>query len=315
LLDSFQIAAALKARGFKRTATKTARTKAHGFETAGMRHPLYVRMDGTEGNILPAKGHSLALHPADAARIRQAAAAIAGIHLKSETRASTAYVGFPTRLATPRSKGTPEGVQCAVDNESALDALLTLLLDGGLPTLEPATSVAAARAPMPATEESDENLEPAVPVSFEARVAADEVNQDPQCQDISETTRQALINARMGQGGFRRRMLKVWGEQCAVTGCAEPIALVASHAKPWSEGSNAERLDEYNGLLLTASIDRLFDKGLISFTDDGSLLRKASLVGADLVALGLTPGARLSQVLPRHLPYLAFHRAKHNFND
>ena len=266
-----------------------------------------------QGRLVPAAGHSLALHPEDAERVRLAAAAIAGVDLKSETRASSAYVGFPTRPSSTASKGTPEGVQCAVESEAALDALLTLLVASVSPTLEPMPSGAAALAPTVSTGEADESAEPSIPVSSAARIAAEDVDQDPNCKDIPETTRQALINARMGQGGFRRRMLKIWEGRCAVTGCAEQVVLVASHTMPWADGSNAERLDEYNGLLLTASIDRLFDKGLISFADDGRLMRKGLIAEADLVAIGLAPGACLRKVLDRHLPYLAFHRTKHNF--
>jgi hypothetical protein len=48
--------------------------------------------------------------------------------------------------------------------------------------------------------------------------------------------------------------------------------LVASHIKPWRESSNEERLSAGNGLLLTPSIDHLFDRGFISFEDSGETL-------------------------------------------
>ena len=35
--------------------------------------------------------------------------------------------------------------------------------------------------------------------------AEEEIDQDPRCVDIPETTRRALINARVGQGGYRKR--------------------------------------------------------------------------------------------------------------
>jgi putative restriction endonuclease len=46
----------------------------------------------------------------------------------------------------------------------------------------------------------------------------------------------------------------------------------ASHIKPWCESTNEERLNGENGLLLTPSIDHLFDRGFISFEDNGELL-------------------------------------------
>jgi predicted restriction endonuclease len=48
--------------------------------------------------------------------------------------------------------------------------------------------------------------------------------------------------------------------------------LRASHCKPWRDSTNSERLDGDNGLLLTPSIDHLFDRGFISFAADGRLL-------------------------------------------
>ena len=44
----------------------------------------------------------------------------------------------------------------------------------------------------------------------------------------------------------------------------------ASHAKPWAECANdAERLDVFNGFLLVANLNALFDRFLISFDDTG----------------------------------------------
>ena len=109
--------------------------------------------------------------------------------------------------------------------------------------------------------------------------------------------------------------MQVWDNCCAVTGCAVPAALSASHAVAWSLSEPQEQLDEYNGLLLTASIDRLFDKGLISFGDDGRLLCKPGLSDDDLICLGVSPDARLraDRLHARHSPYLAAHREQHGF--
>ena len=143
--------------------------------------------------------------------------------------------------------------------------------------------------------------------------AAAQVDADPQCQDLSPTQRLALVNARIGQGGYRQRMLRLWGGQCAVTACMTPCALVASHAIAWTYSTNEQRLDEFNGLLLAASIDRLFDNGLISFSDDGSLLVDPSLVDEDLGAIGLSRVSCIRKLDPRHLPYLAAHRVTSGF--
>lgn len=138
---------------------------------------------------------------------------------------------------------------------------------------------------------------------------------DAEGQARSPTTRQALIYARVGQGLYRERVLKLWHWRCAVTGCSVLGALIASHAEPWKGCTDEVRLDEYNGLPLTASIDKLFDRGLIAFDDDGGLLRSPALAESDLAHLGLQPDSRLRAdcLGPRHLPYLRAHRARHGF--
>ena len=44
------------------------------------------------------------------------------------------------------------------------------------------------------------------------------------------------------------------------------------NCKPWRDATNDERLDGENGLLLTPSIDHLFDRGFIGFEDGGRLI-------------------------------------------
>ncbi len=75
----------------------------------------------------------------------------------------------------------------------------------------------------------------------------------------------------MGQGKFRANVQSV-ERACRVTKVERPEHLVASHTKPWRDSTNEERLDGENGLLLTPTIDHLFDKGFISFEDKGDLI-------------------------------------------
>jgi len=88
---------------------------------------------------------------------------------------------------------------------------------------------------------------------------------------IPETERSAIVRARVGQGLFKERVSAI-EKRCRITGVDNPIHLIASHCKPWRDSSNTERLDGENGLLLTPSIDRLFDRGFISFEDNGRLI-------------------------------------------
>jgi len=88
---------------------------------------------------------------------------------------------------------------------------------------------------------------------------------------ITTTEREALIIARRGQGLFKERVMQV-ERRCRITGVDNPIHLRASHCKPWRDATNDERLDGENGLLLTPSIDHLFDRGFIGFQGDGLLI-------------------------------------------
>jgi putative restriction endonuclease len=88
---------------------------------------------------------------------------------------------------------------------------------------------------------------------------------------LLETEREALIVARRGQGLFKQRVMKV-ENRCRITGVTNPTHLRASHCKPWRDSSNEERINGENGLLLTPTIDHLFDRGFISFEDSGVLI-------------------------------------------
>jgi hypothetical protein len=92
-----------------------------------------------------------------------------------------------------------------------------------------------------------------------------------EAKTIPETTRKALVKARVGQGLFRRNLTH-FEDHCRVTGVRYQPHLFASHIKPWRESTNEERLNGENGLLLTPSIDHLFDRGFIAFEDNGELL-------------------------------------------
>jgi putative restriction endonuclease len=98
---------------------------------------------------------------------------------------------------------------------------------------------------------------------LEEKIATDE--------SIRETVREAIIRARRGQGLFKHRVMRI-ERRCRITGVENPIHLIASHCKPWRDSTNEERLDGQNGLLLTPSIDHLFDRGFISFEDSGTLI-------------------------------------------
>lgn len=126
-------------------------------------------------------------------------------------------------------------------------------------------------------------------------------------KDVPATTRRALVQARVGQGPFRDRLVRYWGA-CAVTGVTTPAVLRASHIKPWRHSTNKERLSRHNGLLLAAHLDSLFDAGLISFDSDGEILISDLVPSSDRARLGLTTSMRIKHVDRHQQVFLRYHR-------
>jgi putative restriction endonuclease len=78
--------------------------------------------------------------------------------------------------------------------------------------------------------------------------------------------REAVRKTRIHQAFFRDTILSSYEETCCITGLRIPECLVASHIVPWSV-SEQHRTDPHNGLCLSATFDRLFDRGLITVSE------------------------------------------------
>mgnify|MGYP000991000094 CR=1 FL=1 len=85
----------------------------------------------------------------------------------------------------------------------------------------------------------------------------------------NKTERRGLVTSRVGQGFYRQQLLRKFISKCAVTGNDVEEILIASHIVPWRLSSDEERLDPDNGILLSPLYDALFDKHMITFSDDG----------------------------------------------
>jgi len=124
-------------------------------------------------------------------------------------------------------------------------------------------------------------------------------------KDIENTEKQSLVSARIGQGWFREKLIALW-QGCAVTKCNEISILRASHIKPWRYCDNQERLDVYNGLLLTPNLDLLFDKGFISFKENGGIIISKKISTDNMLKLRLVHEMEIS-VQKENVPYLKWH--------
>lgn len=128
--------------------------------------------------------------------------------------------------------------------------------------------------------------------------------------ELSETERESLIMARRGQGLFKQNVMQI-ETQCRITKVDRIEHLRASHIKPWRDCQDSgERLSAANGLLLTPTIDHLFDRGFISFEDDGELLISPAAHLLSLRKMGLTTerSVNVGRFSDEQRHFLGYHR-------
>lgn len=124
--------------------------------------------------------------------------------------------------------------------------------------------------------------------------------------ELSQTEKRQLVNSRRGQGVFRSRLENI-ESCCRITGVSNKRHLIASHIKPWSISSNKERLDGNNGLLLAPHIDHLFDKGYISFNDNGDVIISEKISKSVLASWSVST-ENVGYFSPEQKVYLDYHR-------
>lgn len=132
--------------------------------------------------------------------------------------------------------------------------------------------------------------------------------------NVKTTMKEQLIKARVGQGLFRTQVERYWEGGCAVSGCVLKDVLRASHIKSWADSSDNERLDPNNGLLLTADLDALFDRGLISFAGNGEML-VSKLVTEQNRELFRLPRPLRKPPSSQQQKFLTYHRRNWAFED
>ena len=125
---------------------------------------------------------------------------------------------------------------------------------------------------------------------------------------LSPTVKQQLVQARIGQGVFRTNLENI-EICCRVTAVSDSRFLTASHIKPWRDSTDQEKLDGNNGLLLAPHVDRLFDRGWISFTDEGELLVADADVESVLMQWSLASNTNVGAFNGNQRVFLAYHRA------
>lgn len=124
--------------------------------------------------------------------------------------------------------------------------------------------------------------------------------------ELGDTEKYSIIKQRIGQGTFKKKLSEK-GKRCKICNLNDERFLIASHIKPWKDSNNMERLDENNGFLLCPHHDSLFDKGLISFSDEGSILISKSLSESTIMLLNIDESKKLNLNENQKI-YIKWHR-------
>jgi putative restriction endonuclease len=136
----------------------------------------------------------------------------------------------------------------------------------------------------------------------------------PVAKEMIGCSKDVTIQARVGHGPYRDKLFKMWGGKCAVTGIAVESILTASHIVAWSVSNDREKVDPFNGLPLIPNLDKLFDRGIISFTDNGELMCQKGFESL-LSDLNISKDSKIHGVFEENKKYLERHRKIFCFKD
>lgn len=132
-------------------------------------------------------------------------------------------------------------------------------------------------------------------------------------QSLSPAEARVIVKVRLKQAEFKAKLFLLW------KGCSLKEVdigdryLIASHIVPWSEANDEDKVNQYNGFLLPPNYDYLFDRHLISFANDGTLLRHAGdKMNGLYKELGVNSETKLKNIYKKNLPFLSNHRKVFN---
>lgn len=99
---------------------------------------------------------------------------------------------------------------------------------------------------------------------------------------IKKEDKKYLIKVRCNQGIFRERLILKYNHECPLTVLRNENVLIASHIKPYSNCKTMEeKIDVENGILLSSLADGFFDKGLMTFSNEGEIIFSNKLLAED----------------------------------
>ena len=119
--------------------------------------------------------------------------------------------------------------------------------------------------------------------------------------------KEALVKQRLHHIAYRKNLISKYGD-CCLCHIKDEHLLTASHIKPWTGcDSGEEKTDPNNGLLLCPNHDRLFDRGYISFDENGRIMISDALNKDDQIKMNVRPNMTIVMT-PEINNYMAYHR-------
>ena len=271
MLNSIEIEDILFREGFK---LKLNNEKVHDFEHEDIDWIIYVKRPNKKSKALFVREKPLVITPELEDKIENFSM-ISGLNINIEGYYHNSNLNGYKKRINNGIKPIEYGIDIGFETDTVLLSFLDLLLGKTL------------RKPSANAEVDIEN-------------ASKDIGKE------KKTTREALVESRRGQGKYRDELLDLW-KLCSISKFSMKEFLRASHIKPWRDSNNIERLDKFNGLLLNPTLDIAFDRGFISFDDDGVIIISKNYK-EDLLNMGIDKYLKMKVVYPEQLKYLNWHR-------
>lgn len=142
---------------------------------------------------------------------------------------------------------------------------------------------------------------------YEQIVAKEFAEIESVLENVKGEDRFVVTKQRVNQSVFRKRLLKRYGTRCCLCGVSGEDMLIASHIKPWSDADLEERVDVNNGLLLCPNHDWLFDKGYISFDEEGKIMFSVKLNEVNQIFMNVDKNKAIN-MSEKTRKYMEYHR-------
>ena len=143
------------------------------------------------------------------------------------------------------------------------------------------------------------------------KVKAQKVITEIESINLKGLDKEAIVKMRINQGIFKERLLHRYNH-CCLCKVSEQNFLIASHIKPWKDSDENERLDVDNGFLFCPNHDKAFDRGYISFDNEGNILISGQLDDVNKRFLNIYEDMKI-ELTDGNKQYLQYHRNKYSF--